>query len=91
MDLLATFGDRLDGKKRVLRTLMSFHVFQLRHRKNSMIQPAKYMRLSQCPLRVAAVLLEELQEFFAVPLPEVERLIRDRLGDGRSRQHSACP
>lgn len=46
-----------------------------------MIQPEKYMRLSQCPLRVAAVLLEELQEVFAVPLPKVERLIRDRLGD----------
>ena len=46
-----------------------------------MIQPEKYMRLSQCPLRVAAVLLEELQEFFAVPLPEVERVIRSRLGD----------
>ena len=27
MDLLATFGDRLDGKKRVLRTLMSFMYF----------------------------------------------------------------
>ena len=46
-----------------------------------MIQPRKYMRLSQCALRVAAVLLDELLSFFALPLPEVERLIRDRLGD----------
>ena len=39
------------------------------------------MRLSQCALRVAAVLLEELQGFFTLPLPEAERLIRSRLGD----------
>ena len=54
MDLLATFGDRLDGKKRVLRTLMSFMYFNCDIGSKGMIQPEKYMRLSQCPLRVAA-------------------------------------
>lgn len=46
-----------------------------------MIQPRKYMRLSQCALAVAAVLLEELQDFFALPLPTVDRLVTDRLGN----------
>ena len=46
-----------------------------------MIRPRKYMRLSQCALRVAAVLLDELRSFFTLPLPEVEPLILGRLGD----------
>ena len=46
-----------------------------------MIRPTKYMRLSQCSLRVSAVLLGELQSLFALPLPDVEPLICTRLGD----------
>ena len=46
-----------------------------------MIQPRKYMRMSQCALRVAAVLLEELLDYLSLPLPEVDSLICKRLGD----------
>lgn len=46
-----------------------------------MIRPRKYMRVSQCPLRVAAVLLEELRQFFVLPLPTIAPLICGRLGE----------
>ena len=46
-----------------------------------MIRPTKYMSLPQCALRVAAVLLGELRSLFALPLPDVEPLIRNHMGD----------
>lgn len=46
-----------------------------------MIRPAKYMRLEQCVLRVAALLLEHLRELLVLPMAELEGLVSTRLGD----------
>lgn len=44
------------------------------------------MNLSQCSLRVAAVILGELRSLYALPLPDVEPLIRSHVGD-EARAH----
>ena len=47
-----------------------------------MIRPSKYMKLQQCPLLVAAVILQELQSLTVVIVSDIEESVADRLGDG---------
>jgi len=45
------------------------------------IRPTKYLKIEQCVLRVAALLLYEVRTVLAVPFPELDSLVSTRLGD----------
>jgi hypothetical protein len=46
-----------------------------------MIQPAKYLDLNTCVLRVAAEILLELQDSKVIPLDELNAVICSQVGD----------
>lgn len=46
-----------------------------------MIRPTKYLDLNTCVLRVAAIMLSELRLSRAMPLNELDAIIRSRVGD----------
>lgn len=46
-----------------------------------MIRPSKYMDLDTCVLRVAALLLSELNSAKAISITELSEIVKVRLGD----------
>ena len=46
-----------------------------------MIRPTKYLDLDTCVLRVAAIVLSELQLSRVVPLDELDIIVRSRAGE----------
>ncbi len=46
-----------------------------------MIRPTKHMKLEQCTLSVAALLLQEIKQLLVIPLVQLDDLVSLRLGD----------
>jgi hypothetical protein len=46
-----------------------------------MIRPTKYLDLNTCVLRVAAIVLSELRLSRAMPLDELDAIVRSRAGE----------
>ena len=46
-----------------------------------MIRPTKYLDLNTCVLHIAAIVLSELQLSRAIPLDELDAIVRSRAGD----------
>jgi len=47
-----------------------------------MIRPTKYLDLNTCIVRIAAIVLSELQLSHMIPLSELATIVRSRAGDG---------
>ena len=46
-----------------------------------MIYPTKYIDLDTCVLRIAALILHELRQSSAIPVDELDHLVRSNIGD----------